>query len=199
MTDTDIRAARKLKSGNIAIYTANDGETKQLLQNDCWTEVLGRRAKLIIRNIRVIAYAVRVNSINLAHKENTIEKIRAKNATSISGLEIKWIEWLTKFFQGKKELSLMVECKTAMQANRAIDEGLAIGAELHRCTLYNPACKQKQCFKCQQYGHIATHCTRTLACGHSAVGHLAKNYKKDSAKMRTLLKTTRNIGPKMRA
>ncbi len=35
ITDTDIRAVRKLKNGNIAVYTANDGKTKKLLQNDC--------------------------------------------------------------------------------------------------------------------------------------------------------------------
>ncbi len=65
-----------------------------------------------------------------------------------------------------------------MQANGVINEGLAIGAEFHRCTLYNAACKQKECFKCQQYGQIATHCTNTLACGDCAAGHLIKDDKK---------------------
>ncbi len=147
ITDTDIRAARKLKSSDIVVYTANDGETKKLLHNDCWTEVLGRKPKPITRTFRVVAHAVRVDSIDLAHKEITIEKKRAKNAASIPGLEIKWIGWLTNLFQGKKKSSLVVECETAIQASEAIDEGLAIGAELHGCTLYNAACKQKQCFK----------------------------------------------------
>ncbi len=91
ITDTDIRAARKLKSSDIAVYTANDGETKKLLQNYCWTEVLGRGAKPITRTFGVVAHKIRVDSIDLAHKEITIEKIRAKNAASIPGLEIKWI------------------------------------------------------------------------------------------------------------
>ena len=182
ITDTDIRAARKLKSGDIAVYTTNDGETKKLLQNDCWTEVLGRGAKPITRTFGVVAHEVRVDSIDLAHKEITIEKIRAKNAASIPGLEIKWIGWPTNLSQGKKESSLVVEYKTAMQANRAIDKGLAIGAELHQCTLYNAECKQKQCFKCQQYGHIVTHYTNTLACSYCLVGHLTKDCKKESAK-----------------
>ena len=33
--DTDIQAARKLKSGDIAVYAANDSKTKKLLENDC--------------------------------------------------------------------------------------------------------------------------------------------------------------------
>ncbi len=35
ITDTDIRVARKLKSSDIAVYTANDTETKKFLENDC--------------------------------------------------------------------------------------------------------------------------------------------------------------------
>ena len=97
--------------------------------------MLGREAKPITRILGVVAYAIRVDSIDLAHKEITIEKIRVKNAASIPGLEIKWIEWLTNLSPGKKESSLVIECKTAIQANGAIDEGLAIGVELHQCTL----------------------------------------------------------------
>lgn len=104
--------------------------------------MLGRETKPITRTFGVVAHAIRVDSINLAHKEITIEKIRAKNAASIPGLEIKWIGWLTNLSPGKKESSLVIECKTAMQANEAIDNGLAIGAELYQCTLYNAACKQ---------------------------------------------------------
>lgn len=33
ITDTDIRAAQKLKSDDIIIYTVNDAETKNLLEN----------------------------------------------------------------------------------------------------------------------------------------------------------------------
>ncbi len=70
--DTVIRASRKLKSGDIVVYTANDGKTKKLPQNDCWTKVLGRGAKPITRTFGVLAHAVRVDSIDLAHKEITI-------------------------------------------------------------------------------------------------------------------------------
>ncbi len=81
------------------------------LQNDCWTEVLERGAKPITRTFGVVAHAVRVDSIYLAHKEITIEKIRAKNAASIPDLETKWIGWLTNLSQGKKKSLLVVECK----------------------------------------------------------------------------------------
>ena len=91
ITDTDIRAARKLKSGDIAVHTANDSETKNLLENDYRTEVLGRGAKPVTRTFGVVAHVVCVDSMDLANKNVMMEKIRTKNATSIPGLEIKWI------------------------------------------------------------------------------------------------------------
>ena len=50
------------------------------------------------------------------------------------------MDWMAHQFRLGKERIIVVPCKTAMQANRAIDEGLAIGAELHRCKLYNVSC-----------------------------------------------------------
>lgn len=131
ITDTDIQVAQKLKSSDIAIYTANDDEIKQLLKNDCWTEILEKKAKLITRTFGVIAYIVHVDSIDLVHKNIIIEKICLKNIALIPDLEIKWIGWLINLSLGKKELSLVIECKIAIQAIKAIDKGLAIKAELH--------------------------------------------------------------------
>ena len=87
------------------------------------------------QNFWVVAHAVHVDSIDLANKDVMMEKICANNAASIPGLEIKWVEWLSSLAPGNKKSSLVVECKTAMQANGAIYEGLAIGAESHRCTM----------------------------------------------------------------
>lgn len=101
---------------------------------------MGRGAKPVTRTFGVVTHAVCINFIDLANKDVIIEKIRAKNAVLIQELEIKWIGWLFSLAPGKKE-SLVVECKTAIQANGAIDEGLAIGADLHWCIIYNTACK----------------------------------------------------------
>lgn len=141
--DTDIWATWKLKSGNIAVYIANNNKTKKLLENDCWIEVLGKKAKPITKTLRIVAHAVRVDLIDLAHKKITIEKIHAKNTTLILGLKIKWIGWLINFSSEKNESLLVIEYKTAIQANQSIDKSLTIGAELPQYILYNAACKQK--------------------------------------------------------
>ncbi|WP_375449372.1 hypothetical protein [uncultured Nostoc sp.] len=171
ISHTDIRTARKLKSGDIAIHTANEMETKKLVEEESWTQVLGKKARIVTKTFGVIAHAVRIDFINMKEKEVVMEQIQSKNIASIPDLDIKWIGWLSNPASGKKKTSLVIKCKTAAQANGAIEEGLVIGAELHRYTLYNPPCKQKQCFNCQQYGHLAVHCTNTQACGYCAAAH----------------------------
>ena len=139
--DIDIWAACKLTNGNIVSNTANDSKTKKLLENDYWKEVLGRGAKSVTRTFGGVAYVVYIDSIDLANKDVMMKKIHAKNDASILGFEIKWIRWLSSLAPGKKKSLLVVEYKIAMQANRAIDKGLVIGAELHRYIMYNAACK----------------------------------------------------------
>lgn len=78
ITDTDIQAVHKLKSGNIAIYTTNDSKIKKLLENNCWTEVLERKAKLVTETFRVVAHAVCIDSIDLANQNVIMKKIRVK-------------------------------------------------------------------------------------------------------------------------
>lgn len=52
------------------------------------------------------------------------------------------MDWIAlQFGLREKKLLLVVKCKTAMQANRVIDKGLAIGVELNEYTIYNVACK----------------------------------------------------------
>ena len=97
---------------------------------------------------------------------------------TIPDLDIKWIGWLSNPALGEKKTSLVIECKTAAQANGAIEKDLTIRAELHRCTLYNLACKQKQCFNCQQYGHLAYHFTNTQVFGYCAAVHQSQECKK---------------------
>lgn len=81
---------------------------------------------------------------------------------------------------GKKEWSSVVEFGTTLQANGAADEGLAIGAELYRCTMINAACTQKQCFKFHQHGYVPTHCTHIQACNYSASSHQTLDCKKNT-------------------
>ncbi len=163
-------------------------ETKKLLEEESWTQGLWEKTRIVTKIFGVITHAVRIDSINMKEKKVVMEQIQSKNVASIPDPDINWIGWLSSPALGKKKTSLVIECKTASQTNGIIEEGLAIGVELHRCTLYNPECKHKQCFNCQQYGHLAVHCTNTQACGYYAAALRSQECEKDVPKKCVLSK-----------
>ena len=92
------------------------------MEEESWTQVLRKKACIVTQTFGIIANTVRIDFINMKEKEGVMEQIRAKNTASISGLDIKWIGWLSKPALEKKEFSLVIECKTAAQANGTIED-----------------------------------------------------------------------------
>ena len=87
--------------------------------------------------------------------------------------------YLNRPKDSQQTASLIVECRTAEQANSAIREGLAIGSVIYRCVVYNRACRSKQCFVCWQYGHLSTSCPNKEICGRCAEAHNHRECPKD--------------------
>lgn len=73
ISHTDFRVAQKLKSGDIAIHIVNKKETKKLIKEESWTQVLGKKAHIVTRIFRVIAHAIQIDSINIKEKEGVME------------------------------------------------------------------------------------------------------------------------------
>lgn len=65
----------------------------------------------------------------------------------------------------------MVEFDREEDADHAIDNGIVFGAQIFSCKYYDRACKARQCFKYQKYGHIGTHCKAQETCGYCAGMH----------------------------
>lgn len=89
-------------------------------------KVWRRAAKPVTKTLTVLAYIVSFDSIDIVDSKTMIEKIHAKNAASIQGLKIEWIGWLSTLTSRKKKLSLVIECRVAMQVNKAINGNLTI-------------------------------------------------------------------------
>lgn len=106
-------------------------------------QILRKKVSIVRQAFEIIAHTMCINFINMKEEKKVIDQICTKNTISILGLEIKWIDWLSNPALEKKEFLLVIECKTAIKANGAIEKDLAISAELDRCFLYNLACKQK--------------------------------------------------------
>lgn len=147
-----------------------------------------KKACIVIQIYGVIMYIVCIDSINMKEKKVIIEQISSKNIASILDLKIKWIRWLSNPVSRKKETLLVIKCKTAAHVNGAIAESLAIKAELYWCIMYNPACKQKQCFKCNQYGYLAVHYINTQVCRYCAAVYQSQEIKSMFSKSAFIVK-----------
>lgn len=178
---TQIVAARQLKSGDIAIHTANTADAKLLKENpSAWLPSLGSRARVLKPTYGVLVHGVRTDKENIDPNKQAeaIEKIQTENATLHPGVKVTYAGWLTKNGAKKTASSLVVEFTTKEQANRVIREGLVLGACQHDCELYDRGCKLKQCYKCQRYGHIGTQCTASETCGQCAEPHNTRQCRK---------------------
>jgi hypothetical protein len=170
-----IIAAHQLKSGDVQIFTSTTAEAIQLKQHPEWLGGLGERAELLVQTYGVIVHGISTNSINVKDQEATVQQMLADNYTVIPHAEITYIGWLTKEATLKRASSIVVEFKDPEMANAAIYTGLAWNSHIHQCQLYDRSCRIKQCFRCYDYGHIGTLCSKPQFCGYCAERHESKH------------------------
>ena len=108
--------------------------------------------------------------MELSDKQKVAEKIRWHNS-GLQGANITYTGWLKRETAGKRASSMVVEFDRPRDADHAIVYGLVSGAQLFSCEYYDRSCKLKQCFRCQKYGHIGTHCKAVETCSYCAGRH----------------------------
>ena len=108
-------------------------------------------------------------------KKEAIKKIISENRTTHAGLKIGRISWQKKKYdEDKTHASLILDLATEEEANNIIEKGLVIDYDVHTAATYSRNWEIKQCYKCQEYGHIAALCKKREACGHCAEEHPTK-------------------------
>lgn len=103
--------------------------------------------------------------------EENGNQILQDNRPFIPQAEIKHIGWLTRDASAKTASTITIEFTKPEDANKVIDEGLIWQGEVFQCERYERQCRVKQCFKCQNNGHIRTQCKAPTACGYCAQEH----------------------------
>lgn len=171
-----IRAARALRSGDIAIQAVNESEAEMLRGQCNWSPILGESAKAVKPTFGVMVFNVRTDEINPKEIEKSIDMIKDcnKEVESLKAMDISWLGWFKLPKPGQPLGHLILEFATANQANAAIDESLVIGSSLKTCRVYNRACKLQQCFNCQNYGHSTSQCIKVSACCQCAGTHSSR-------------------------
>ena len=167
-----ITGARRLPNGNVRSTTKSQRIRNTLQEKQKWTKVVAASAKIQKQTYTVIVHAMKVRQIDAANQKLIISQISKANEYFHRGLEIVRVAWPKKAWDGEKTWSsLYIEVTTAQMANRLITEGLIDGSEVKECERFCNGCQVRQCFNCQQYGHIAAKCRERTRCGHCAGWH----------------------------
>lgn len=169
-----ITAVRQLKSGDLTVYTRNSIDAKLLQKFPGWVTQLGSGAGLYQRKYSVMVHGIQVSKLALTDTNNktVTEGIQMENHRIINGIQIQRIFWLNpKAATTKDHTSAVLDFTQPEHANRAIEQGIIIGAKRHDCELFDRACQLKQCFVCHTYGHIGSRCGASQLCGFCAGPH----------------------------
>jgi hypothetical protein len=159
------------------VVAAEDRENKQiLLQNSGWLQTLDTEAVIASPTHMVLLHGVRIKAIDMDKPETAIEGLRAQNTQILGGTKIKKISWAkTPLPATKEHTSIVVGFESPSAANRAIERGMAMESNIHGCELFDVNCRRRQCFRCQQYGHISAGCRKPLACNYCSGHHLSSD------------------------
>jgi hypothetical protein len=140
---------------------------------------LGSGAGLYQRKYSVMVHGVQVSKLGLTDTNNKIitEGIQQENHLIIEDIQIQKVSWLNpKAAETKNHTTVVLDFTHPGQANKAIEQGIIIGAKRHDCELYDRTCQLKQCFVCHKYGHIGSRCGASQLCGFCAESHKTQNY-----------------------
>ena len=162
-----IRAVRKLPSGDILIHTESQ-ETKLFLEKDSsWTAtIFNTKAIVQPKRFPVLVHGVRTADIQPENLEDTCKKIQTSNPSLGKQITILRAYWSKKSIAQKKQVtSLHLDLSTRQQANLLIENGLVLGHRLHEVEPFLANTVIAQCFKCFGCGHQAHACRNRTACG----------------------------------
>lgn len=109
-----------------------------------------------------------------AYNRAEIEEKIQWNNPSLEKAKVLYSGWLKRNLGEKRASTMVVEFSQGEDVDHAINNGIVLGAQIFTCEYYDRACKARQCFKCQKYGHIGTHCKAQEICGYYAELHSTK-------------------------
>lgn len=170
---TQVLAVKRHPSGDLTLFTSDRGSTERIIAHrEDWQKILGEKAEVKVPSHGIIIHGVstQVEAHNRAEIE---DKIRWNNP-SLEQANVLYSGWLKRNLGEKRASTMVVEFDREDDADHAIENGIVFGAQIFNCEYYDRACKARQCFRCQKYGHIGTHCKAQETCGYCAGPHSTK-------------------------
>ena len=169
-------AVRPLPTGSFKVSFATIAAANQFTASPrTITKACGNNAAVKAQHPRVIAHNFQFSDFDLsspAARENALKTLASRN-THLHGFST--IGWNTPPRKGKRAGALVVGFASPSLANKAINEGIGWGNELHRVETWNTACKVTQCYRCAAFGHATTCCAKPARCRACAGPHETKD------------------------
>jgi hypothetical protein len=173
-----VAAVRKLKSGDLDLYTHSVLERERLLHNSGdWLAQLekGHAVRVMDKQYAVLAHSI---SFEFYPKSRAMaeakEEVLRSNPGRFPNAEIVHLGWASGFndkTSKKSSSSLIIAFGDPRHANQAIQEGIFLRGALVRTELYDPGCRVVQCSRCYHFGHVAAMCSSTAACPYCTLAH----------------------------
>ena len=162
----EIRAARKLPSGDIIISLETPQAKTQLEENKDWIPaVFTAEAKISPRIFPVLVHGVQTKDFKPENLEETKKTIFSQNPGMESKVNILRTYWSRKAKLLQKPVtSLHLDLATPEQANLLIEKGVVLGYTLHEVEPALLATSVTQCYKCARFGHQARTCQAQAQC-----------------------------------
>jgi hypothetical protein len=178
MQTLEILTANQMKSGDLAISTATIQEANMLRElAGEWGKEVAEGAEVQIPVYTVAVHGIHSKSIDLNKMEEAKQGIILANTRAVpcAMQNIKRISWISRAHEVKARSSIIIEFTDPHIANAFIERGMVYQDQLHECELYSPESKVRQCFNCQEYGHIGTRCYKPQKCGWCSLPHPTKD------------------------
>ena len=132
---------RKLPSGSIVLTFKNQEEKEKWEGNPKLLEAFGEGARRQAREYTVLAFDVRVESINVDSQDEGIKEIYQQNPQLKGQVEIVRIGWAKKTkVQNRAFAALHLGIATPEQANIFLKHSLRLENRFHRCELFFRDC-----------------------------------------------------------
>jgi hypothetical protein len=176
-----VLASRQLKSGDLRFTMRHAKEAEIMrIHRDKWPKGLCKTAFVHMPTWGIIVHDVNVRSLGVNKasedipQDRVIKDLLASNSQYWGeGAVVTKVSWLR--IPSGKSGSLIVEFTSPLPANIAIDKGVLWDCDNLTAVLYDRAARVRQCFNCQQYGHIGATCANTVRCVYCAEGHQSRD------------------------